>query len=216
MAVHSNANSEGRAILDTAIQAILQGQVLIYPTETLYALGANALDHKAVERVVRIKGRAEDKPLPVIIGSLHQLPLIVSNVAQEVMDLVRIFWPGALSIVVPAHKYLSPLTQDDAGSTSVRWSPHPIAQSLCVQSGVPLVGTSANMAGDPPPSRPEDLDPGLAQSVDCFVAGPPYPKGGLPSTLVQVMGGKQLRLLRSGAVPERALQDAGWVVRQCS
>jgi len=212
MAVHSHTNSEGRGALDTAVQAILQGQVLIYPTETFYALGANAMDHGAVERVGRIKGRAEDKPLPVIIGSLHQLPLVVSNVAQEVMNLVRIFWPGSLSIVVPARENLSPLTRDNAGCTSVRWSPHPIAQSLCVQSGVPLVGTSANMAGDPPSSRPKDLDSSLIQSVDCFVAGPPYPKGGLPSTVVQVVGSKQLHLLRTGAVPERALQDAGWVI----
>ncbi len=212
MAVHCNANSEGLGALDAAIQAILQGQVLIYPTETLYALGANAMDHTAVERVGRIKGRAEDKPLPVIIGSLHQLPLVVSNVAQEVMNLVRIFWPGSLSIVVPARKNLSPLTRDDAGCTSVRWSPHPIAQSLCVQSGVPLVGTSANMAGEPPSSRPKDLDPSLIQSVDCFVAGPPYPKGGLPSTVVQVVGSKRLHLLRSGTVPVQALRDAGWVI----
>jgi L-threonylcarbamoyladenylate synthase len=213
MAVHTHTNSEGRGSLDTAVQAVLQGQVLIYPTETLYALGANAMDHRAVERVVGIKGRAENKPLPVIIGSLHQFPLVISNVAQEVMNLVRIFWPGSLSIVVPARKNLSPLTRDDAGCTSVRWSPHPIAQALCVQSGVPLVGTSANLAGHPPSSRPKDLDPILIQSVDCFVAGPPYPKGGLPSTVVQVVGSKQLYLLRSGAVPERALQNAGWVIR---
>ena len=85
-----------------------------------------------------------------------------------------------------------------------------------MQSGMPLVGTSANLAGGPPASRPEELDPVLVQSVDCCVTGPPYPHGGLPSTVVQAEGRKHLRVLRSGAVPERKLRDAGWVVHKCS
>ena len=213
MVVNINASGNEGQDLSEAVQAIIQGQVLVYPTETLYALGADALNHQAVVRVSAIKGRSGDKPLPVIIGAMDQLRLVGRDVAQTVLSLARDFWPGPLSIVMPAGEHVSPLTQDETGCTSVRWSSHPLAQQLCVQSGQPLVGTSANLAGGQPASRPEEVDSGLLRSVDCFVPGRPYPQGGLPSTVVRVEGGKHLHVLRAGAVPERALRDAGWVVR---
>lgn len=214
MVVNSSATNEERATLHQAIQAIIQGQVLLYPTETLYALGANALNHQAVARVCRIKGRAENKPLPVIIGSMDQLRLVGRNIAQEVINLAGAFWPGPLSIVIPAHGQISPQAQDETGCTSVRWSSHPLAQKLCVQSGVPLVGTSANLAGGQPASRPKDLDSGLVQAADGIVTGPPYPRGGLPSTVVRVVGPKQIKVIRVGAVSAGALRDAGWVIQE--
>ncbi|MFW5900065.1 MAG: L-threonylcarbamoyladenylate synthase [Desulfovermiculus sp.] len=202
--------------LEQARQAITGGKVIIYPTETFYALGCNVFDRGAVERIVRIKGRPQNKPLPVIIGSMEQLQLVASEISNQAMDLARTFWPGPLSLILPARETLSSQAKDQAGLTSVRWSPHPVAQELCISSGVPLVGTSANLAGAEAVFRPEALDPRIMKEVDSVLTFPPYPQGGLPSSVVQVVGPQQLHVFRSGAVSEQHLQAAGWQCMKCS
>lgn len=111
--------------LEFAAKALARGEAVIYPTETLYALGAVALDHRALERVIALKGREAGKPLPVIIAGLDQLPMIRARDDEAVRRLIRDFWPGPLSILVPARPELSPLIQDHTGTVAVRWSPHP-------------------------------------------------------------------------------------------
>lgn len=201
-----------RGKLHQAAQALVQGKVLIYPTETFYALGASGLDHRAVYTVSTIKKRAPQKPLPVIIGSMAQLYQVCREVSADLAELARAFWPGPLSIVVPAHDQISPLARDASGLCSVRWSSHTLAQELCIQADVPVVATSANLAGGPSVSRPDDLHPHLVQAVDCVLDFPPYPLGDLPSTVVRPVGGKQIHILRFGAVPEHQLRAAGWEV----
>lgn len=215
MAFDHEIPKTAQKVLEQARQAITGGKVIIYPTETFYALGCNAFDRKAVDRIVRIKGRSEDKPLPVIIGSMEQLQLVASEISSQAMELARTFWPGPLSLIFPAREALSSQAKDHEGLTSVRWSPHPVARELCISSGVPLVGTSANLAGAEPVFRPEALDPRVMEGVDSVLTFPPYPQGGLPSTVVQVGGPQQLRVFRSGAVSEQQLQAAGWRCMKC-
>ncbi len=215
MAFHHHIPNTAQKALEQAKQAITRGKVIIYPTETFYALGCNVLNHEAVDRIVRIKGRPKDKPLPVIIGSMEQLQLVASEISNQAMDLARTFWPGPLSLILPARDAVSSQAKDQAGLTSVRWSPHPVAHELCISSGVPLVGTSANLAGAEPVFRPEALDPRVMEGVDSALTFPPYPQGGLPSTVVQVVGPKQLCVFRSGAVSEQQLQAAGWRCMGC-
>ncbi|MGM0759046.1 MAG: L-threonylcarbamoyladenylate synthase [Thermodesulfobacteriota bacterium] len=205
-------NADRIGEMHQAAQALIQGKVLIYPTETFYALGASVLDHRAVHTVSTIKKRAPQKPLPVIIGSMAQLPRVCREVSSDVAQLARAFWPGPLSIVVPAHDQISPLATDASGFCSVRWSSHPLAQKLCVQAGVPVVATSANLSGGPSVSRPQELHPHLIQAVDRVLDLPPYPQGGLPSTVVRPVGGKQIHIIRFGAVAEHQLRAAGWEV----
>lgn len=200
------------AALMQAVQAIVAGSVLIFPTETLYALGCSALDRKAVDRVVTIKGREQDKPLPLIIGCMAQLQCVAQEITPEVLALAQSFWPGPLSIVLPARDELSPRLKDALGWTSVRLTPHPLARELCVRAGVPLVGTSANPAGKEPAARPQDLDPELVQAADFVLQGPLYPYGGPPSTVIKIVEHKKLHLFRSGAVSVRELQLKGWTV----
>jgi L-threonylcarbamoyladenylate synthase len=202
--------------LEQAKLAITGGKVIIYPTETFYALGSNIFDHEAVDRIVRIKGRPQGKPLPVIIGSMEQVHLVAREISNQVMDLARTFWPGPLSIILPARDFVSSLVKDHLGQTSVRWSSHPVARELCNSSGVPLIATSANLAGADPVFQPEALDPWVMEEVDGVLSFPPYPQGGLPSTVVEVVGPQQLCVFRSGAVSVQQLQAAGWRCVSCS
>lgn len=193
-----------------ASAALARGGVLIYPTETLYALGASALNVPALDRIGGIKQRPPDKPLPVLIGMLEQLHELTARDTPEQRALIRQFWPGPLSILVPARPGLPRAIQNKDGYMAVRWTPHPVAQALAAHSGHALAATSANFAGRPPADHPRDLDQKLVQAVDTLVFSPPYPAGGLPSTLVRIVSSGRLQILRHGAVSLDRLCKAGW------
>ena len=194
-----------------ALEIISRGECLIYPTETLYALGASALDGKAARRVYELKRRDANKPFPLIIGSWEQLSL-VTNWSKEISLLAQAFWPGPLSILVPAHSRLSSFVKDGQGWTSVRWSSHPLAQQLCLQANVPLIATSANLSGQGPVAEPQELSPWLESRVSLVLKDKPWPSGGPPSTLVRLLDQNKIEILRLGAIGAKRLKQRGFEV----
>ena len=194
--------------LNQAVHIIKSGGVIIYPTETLYALGCNARNSLAVDRGFVIKDRPMSKPLPVIVGSWDQF-LELAEPDEDVLRIVRTFWPGPLSVLVKIKGPLSPRVRDDAGWTSVRFTPHPTAREICRLSGVPLVATSANPSGMPASARVADLDAQLCGSVDLVVDTPPFPGGGLPSTLIRVLSANAVHVLRPGVVSTSDFHEQG-------
>ena len=204
-------NTEGE-VLHRTVQALLQQGVVIYPTETLYALGCAPRSLSAIDRVLVLKGRPKGKPLPVIIGDMDQISQVCTQVRTEVWDLAESLWPGPLSILLPGRRDLSKDLKDAGGWISVRWTPHPLARELCRQAGGPLVATSANLSGHQPAARPEDLDQDLVDQVDALLPGPPLPGGGLPSTVVRIRGRTSLEILRQGAISMPRLQTLGWKI----
>ncbi len=196
--------------MNAIIDILAQGGVVVYPTETLYALGCMATNHAAAQRVSAIKGRPHSKPLPVLIGNLGQLGLVTHDAGGDLLSLAEAFWPGPVSLLVRGHAELSPLVRDEEGYTSVRVSSHPTAARLCAHLGTPLVATSANRSGNPGVARPDDLDPLLLDKVDAVLADKPWPSGGDPSTVVRIVGPGRLKVLRLGAVPVKGLEAAGF------
>lgn len=222
----------GEQELALAVKAVVRGELVVYPTETLYALGVDIRSEDAVQRVFRAKGRPQGKPLPVLIGAPDQLAMVTDHRDALLDRLIRDFWPGPLSILVPARPGLSPLLQDPRGFVAVRWTSHPTAQALAVQSSTPLTATSANTSGRPAASHPEDLDPELAAAFTSdassspssssndrsnslkglIVRQPPYPAGGAPSTVIRIQSDGRLEIVRLGAIDLEQLQRAGWEV----
>ena len=141
--------SHGGPVVDKVLEALNAGGVVVYPTETLYAIGCVAVDDRACRRVAAIKSRDVNKPLPLIIGWPEGLQAVTEEVSEELHELAGLFWPGPLSVLVRAKAELSPLVSDDKGYTSVRLSSHSVAAELSCLAGAPLVATSANMAGKP-------------------------------------------------------------------
>jgi L-threonylcarbamoyladenylate synthase len=199
--------------IQQAVETIRQGGCLIFPTETLYAIGSDACQEEAVMRVARLKSRPGGKPFPVLIGSTEQLPLVTSWDDASFLSLTAAFWPGPLSILVPARKEIASLAKDGNGWTSLRWTDHPAAQRLSLESGCPLIATSANRSGQPSAFHPSQLDEQLCRQADGLLPGPPYPPGGLPSTVVAVSGQKELTIVRHGAVSQEQLEAAGYRIR---
>ncbi len=199
-----------------AVCSLSAGGCVVYPTETFYALGAVVGSAESLARVNAIKGRPRSKPLPAIVGHRDQLDLILSqereswpgwDAAQKLMDL---FWPGPLSIVMPARKGLAPQLLDAAGCVSVRHTPHPQAQRLCLEAGSPLAATSANVSGQPAVNALDELSPAVCLNADFVLQGSPAPAGGMPSTVLRPEKGMEALVFRAGALPLDVLEKAGF------
>jgi L-threonylcarbamoyladenylate synthase len=187
-----------RARVREVAEVLRRGGVVAYPTETFYGLGAVARDAAAVRRLAGMKGRPDGKPLPLVAGDRAQVDA-VAELDAPAERLARAFWPGPLTLVLPARPGLPPDIAAGTGTVGVRISGSPIARDLAIAAGGALVSTSANIAGAPPPARPEQLEAALRARLDAVLDAGPAP-GGSPSTVVEVNGGA-LRLVREGAVP---------------
>jgi L-threonylcarbamoyladenylate synthase len=184
-----------------AALALSRGELILYPTDTLYALGCSALDPSAVERLRAAKGRDADKPLPVVAWNTDQARSLWSRWPPEAALLAKRFWPGPLSLVLPSAPSLPSGLVVGGGSVAVRVPARALARALCEAAG-PLVSTSANLAGERPAQSCEEASTALGEAVSLALdAGP---GGSSPSTLLDLSGGAP-RLLREGAIPWSAI-----------
>lgn len=203
--------------LDAACSALRRGAVIVYPTETFYGLGCDALNPDAAGAVYAVKRRPYGLPLPVVIGERSQMARVAAHIYPAASRLMERFWPGPLSIIFPAAPEVPDLLTANTGRIAARLSSHPAAVALCRASGLVLTASSANISGRPPVMFPEELDADLAPGVAGVYDARPYPFGGEPSTIVDVLpggrdGGGFLRVLREGAVNTETLREAGFEV----
>ena len=187
------------------VSIIENGGVLIFPTETIYGVGCTALQDEAIERALAIKGRKPDQPPPVLVVNTEQVTMLVSIIPDYAQQLIKKYWPGSLTLVLPARDEVSSLlcSEKNVGSTraiGVRMTGHPIAHALCAMS-TPLVATSANFSGATgraaAPQILDDSPDDFKVKVDAVVDGGVV--GGSPSTVVDCTGDTP-RVLRQGAV----------------
>lgn len=201
--------------LESACAALAAGDVVAFPTETFYGLGGNALNPDTVGKVYAIKQRPYGLPLPVVIGDADILGRVARDVPVLAERLMQEFWPGPLSIILTAAPEVPDLLTAGTGRVAVRFSPHPGVQTLCRASGMVLTASSANVSGLPPVNRPEELDSEIVNRIAGVYDVQPYPLGGEPSTIVDILsdGGEgTLRVLREGAITADSLQNAGFSV----
>jgi len=179
-----------------AAVALRKGEIVAYPTETSYGLGVNALDELALVRLRQLKGRDADKPISVLVSGTEMLDQLCRTVPPLARRLMAAYWPGPLTLVLPAQPDLPrPLVSE--GCIAVRVSSHPTAQALVEAFGAPLTATSANPAGEPPATTPEmveDMFEGRCRVIHGGVT-----VGGEPSTVARVRGGR-LEILRQGVL----------------
>ncbi len=181
-----------------------EGALVIYPTDTLYAIGCRALDGEAVTRLREAKGREAGKALPVIVADVSQARSLASRWPEEAQRLADAFWPGPLTLVLPAHSTLPPELLAGAGTIAVRVPASDVARTLARIAG-PLVSTSANLAGDAPCVT---VDLALAAFPLASLAFDRGPLDGAPSTILDLSGSAGgFRILREGRI-QRGLIEA--------
>jgi len=193
-------------VIGDALAALAAGEAIVYPTETFYALGVDALSSNALERLFMIKGREPDKPVALIAADLAMAFVVAREVVPQAHVLAKAFWPGPLTLVLPARAGIPAALIGADGGVGVRVSAHPIARALAAGLRGPLTATSANRAGEPPAVEPDAARRALGGGVKVFVEDGRL-AGGAPSTVVAV-NRAGMRVLRAGAVSERQLAAA--------
>jgi L-threonylcarbamoyladenylate synthase len=188
-----------------AVEALLEGGLVAFPTDTYYALGAAVWNPEAVARVFEAKRRPPGDPLPVLAADRAQWETVVADVPEIAQRLADRFWPGALTIVCRRAPHLSPLVTGGGDTVGVRVPGSPFARALCRALGMPVTGTSANTHGMPPPVTAAQVALDLGDAVDLILDGGRCPIA-RPSTVIDVTRVPPV-IVRPGAVDLRALQE---------
>lgn len=178
--------------------------MVAFPTETVYGLGALAFDSLAVKKVFLAKGRPAGHPLLVHVSKLEQVESLVKKIPVDARLLMDRFWPGPLSIILPAREEVPAIVRGGKDTVGLRMPSHPVAIALIEAAG-PIAAPSANLFSRPSPIMAEhvkaDLDSRIAMVLDAGSTGL-----GLESTIID-LSGRDYRVLRKGGVPEEALQE---------
>ncbi|WP_163800652.1 L-threonylcarbamoyladenylate synthase [Mycolicibacterium sediminis] len=185
-----------------AVGALKDGQLVVMPTDTVYGIGANAFDGTAVSSLLAAKGRGRDMPVPVLVGSWHTIDGLVYSVPATARELIRAFWPGALSLVVRQAPSLQWDLGDANGTVMLRMPLHPVAIELLREVG-PLAVSSANVSGQPAAVTAADAQAQLGDLVDVYLEAGPSARQAA-STIVDLTG-PQPRVLRQGPITADAI-----------
>lgn len=186
-----------------AAELIRAGELVAYPTETFYGLGADARSLRAVEKVFEAKGRPERMALPLIAADEGSVMLCVREFPESARRLAAAFWPGALTLVLPASASLPPRLLGGGHTVGVRISPHPVAGALARVVGGPIVATSANLSGQAAPQSAAEVEEAIGEALALILDGGET-HGGLASTVLDLTVDPP-RVIRSGAVPIAAI-----------
>ncbi len=188
----------------SAVRALKGGGLVVLPTDTVYGIGADAFDSEAVADLLAAKGRGRDMPVPVLLGSWHTIDGLVYSVPDTARELIRAFWPGALSLVVQQAPSLRWDLGDSHGTVMLRMPLHPVAIELLREVG-PMAVSSANISGRPAAVTAQDAKDQLGDLVSVYLdAGPSEQQSA--STIVDLTGAHP-RVLRQGPVSVEAIAD---------
>lgn len=209
-----NDEAELLAGMRNARQAIGRGELIVLPTDTVYGVAADAFSPAAVQRLLDAKGRGRDQPPPVLIGSTATLHALAESVPEPVQRLVDAFWPGGLTIVLPAQPSLVWDLGETLGTVAVRMPEGRIALELLAETG-PLAVSSANLTGKEAAISAFDAERMLGDSVAVYLDGG-MSKQGIASTIVDATGlvrpgsdgsEPRVRILRDGVVTREQLHE---------
>ena len=188
-----------RRKIKIAAKFIREGKLVAFPTETVYGLGTDALNEKAVRRIFEAKGRPADNPLIVHIADFEQIYELAREVPREAEILAEYFWPGPLTMVLPKKSNVPRVTTGGIDTVAIRMPAHEIALGLIRASGRPIAAPSANISGKPSPTLAEHVVDDLYGRIECIIDGGEV-KIGVESTVLDLTT-KPPTLLRPGGLP---------------
>lgn len=191
-------------ILQRAAQVVRSGGLIVYPTETLYGIGADATNPGAIKRVSEAKKRTEQKPVLVLVDSVEMMSPLVEAVPLAARILMQGFWPGPLTIVFSASDRVPTEITRGSKNIGIRIPSSRLCLRLLAHLRTPLTSTSANLSGEPPVRAVQEIHKDLT-GIDLYLDAGELPES-LPSTVVDVSG-LAPRLLRHGAIPVEQIQQ---------
>lgn len=190
--------------IEKATQIIRNGGIVLFPTETVYGIGANALNDEAVKKIFVAKGRAQDNPLILHISDMGMLDQMAENITELEYKLMDTFWPGPFTIILNKKRNTANVATCFGDTVGVRMPSNKIAHDLIKKSGLPIAAPSANISGKPSGTRLEDIKEELQNKVDYIIDGGECDIG-LESTVVRVIDG-EVRILRPGRITKEDIE----------
>ena len=181
-----------------AISILKKGGVVAYPTDTVYGLGACMTDTAAVDRIFQVKGRPKGMALPVLLADKVQMESIVTSVPMSALRLADEFFPGALTIILPKSDIVPDIITGGGRTVAFRIPDHPVPLALIKGLGKPIVGTSANLSGQPSALTAAEVQAQIGDKIDMVIDGGRCP-GGIESTVIDLSGKKPV-VRRQGAI----------------
>jgi L-threonylcarbamoyladenylate synthase len=190
--------------IDLAASYIREGKLVAFPTETVYGLGANALDPDAVIKIFEMKERPAFDPLIVHIADIKDLPQLILHDDERVFELARRFWPGPLTLVLPKSKLVPDIVTSGLPTVGIRMPANPVALELIRAAGRPVAAPSANKFGKVSPTTAQHVKKQL-KNVDYILDGGPTTVG-IESTIIQ-LGSEGFSILRNGVIIREEIED---------
>jgi len=197
--------------LEQAIAVLQRGGVVSYPTDTVYGIGASLHYPGTLSRIYEIKGRKSEAPLPVLLASSGDLAKVSTGVDPLLLALASRFWPGSLTVAVPARPSLPPQVIAADGTVGVRVPAHSVALTLAQRVGGAIATTSANISGQPPATRAGEIGQTLRNRIDLILDGG-ISRNGKASTVIRLEG-DTIHIIREGAISAETIQTAWRLVR---
>ncbi len=185
-----------QSLIAKAVQKVKEGGVVIFPTDTVYGIGCQAGNQKSIKRIYNIKNRDRHKPLPILIAGLRQLSDLQVKIPREAKQLIKKFWPGPLTLVLPS------AAGDPVG---VRMPHHPVALALLKKTG-PMAVTSVNFSGEASARTIGEISAGIIQSADLVIDSGACPLS-IESTILD-MTGREIKILRPGCISQQEIMKA--------
>ena len=191
--------------LDAAAGIVRAGGLVAFPTETVYGLGANALDPEAAKKIYAAKGRPSDNPLIVHIADKEAVSGLAERVGEQAERLMNAFWPGPLTMILPKKEIVPKETTGGLATVAIRMPSHPVAAELIRRAGVPIAAPSANASGRPSPTRAEHVLTDLNGRIPLILDGGEVGIG-VESTIVDLSGEVPV-ILRPGYITREQLSE---------
>ena len=206
-AVSNSKDPTASADLVDAVAALRSGQLIVFPTETFYGIGADPTRSKAIAAILRVKGRQPDKPIALIATDSDSAFGIADAIPSDARLLAETFWPGPLTLVLPARHGLNEALIGPSGGVGVRVSPHSTARALAASVGGLLTATSANLSGEPASQTVMDARQSLGSQISVYVDGGTL-SSTAPSTVIEFREDGSFQIVRPGIIHHDAIAAA--------
>lgn len=204
--IHIDPEAPSAEAINLAATVLRDGGIVVFPTETVYGIGAAATSCIGPQEIIDIKMRPKNKPLPWLVETEDALDIYGVDVPEYAHNLARQFWPGAITLVVKASDKVGKDFRDERDTVALRCPDHEVVQELIRASGGPIITTSANTSGNPAPGTFEELEPRIIASADLTLDGGETHHG-IHSTIVDCTGPEPV-IKRQGAIPDDAVMAA--------
>jgi L-threonylcarbamoyladenylate synthase len=191
--------------VEKGITILRKGGVIAFPTDTVFGVGAGIYNEEAIGRIFEVKKRTRNMSLPILLADVAQVHEVAAEIPAYGWKLIDCFWPGGLTLIVYRTRVIKDIITNGGDSVAIRMPNHPVPYALIKGCGMPLIGTSANISGEPAVTTAEAVKQQFKDTLDLVIDGIPAPNG-TESTIIDATGEAPV-IIRQGYIPKEVIEE---------